>query len=148
MAQHTSMSIHTLNGKVEAEMKGHKQPIKRFEINTMHNFILSQSHDLINLWSISNHQRMRSIFAHNSSFMDSKFTPDGSMLATLFKDSSLYFWNLSSFEADYKISTIEKELQLDVFDLARNMKFMVAGGKTPFVILFDLQRYFSDGHLV
>jgi len=41
LSQHTTMSIHTLNGKVEAEMKGHKLPISRFEINTMHNFILS-----------------------------------------------------------------------------------------------------------
>lgn len=60
--------------------------------------------------------------------MDSKFTPDGSMLVTLFKDSSIYFWNLSSFETDHKISTIEKELQLSCFDLSKNMKYLAAGG--------------------
>ena len=62
--------------------------------------------------------------------MDSKFTPDGSMLATLFRDSSIYFWNLTSFEADFKISTTEKELQLTCFDMSRNMNNLIAGGKT------------------
>lgn len=86
----------------------------------MHNMIMSMSADLINLWSVSNHQRLRSIFAHNSSFMDSKFTPDGSLLATLFKDSSLYFWNLSTFDPDHKITTTEQELNLTTFDISRN----------------------------
>lgn len=80
--------------------------------------ILSQSSDMINLWSVSNHQRLRSIFAHNSSFMDSKFTPDGSLLVTLFKDSTIYFWNLSSFETDFKITTTEKELTLSCLDVS------------------------------
>jgi len=79
--------------------------------------------------------------------MDSKFTPDGAMLVTLFKDSSIYFWNLSSFETDYKISTIEKELMLSVFDLSRNMKYLVACGQTSYILVFELENYFSEGHI-
>lgn len=80
------------------------------------------SSDLVNLWSSANYQRMRSIYAHNSSFMDAKFTPDGAKLITLFKDSAVYFWNLASFEAEHKISTIEKELMLSCFDISRDMR--------------------------
>lgn len=43
LGQHTQISIHSMNGKVEAEMKGHKTPILRFEMNTRHNLMLSQS---------------------------------------------------------------------------------------------------------
>jgi len=80
--------------------------------------------------------------------MDSNFTPDGSMLATLFRDSSIYFWNLNTFEADLKISTTEKELQLTCFDFSRNMHHIVAAGKTSFIVKWDISNYFGSGHIL
>lgn len=57
LAQHTSMTVHSLNGKLEAEMKGHKQPISGFKMNAKHNMLMSQSSDVINLWSLSTYDQ-------------------------------------------------------------------------------------------
>ena len=79
--------------------------------------------------------------------MDSKFTPDGSLLVTLFKDSSLYFWNLSTFDPDHKITTTEQDLNLTCFDISWNFTRIISGGWSRHLILWEVNDFFSRGHL-
>ena len=114
-------------------------------MNTKHRLIMSQSKDVVNLWDRDKHHKVRSIFAHNSTFKDSKFTADGSKICTLFKDSSIYFWNVSNFDSDYKITDLPKELQLQCIDCSP--KYLAFGGKTPYLIIYDTKLYFTDREL-
>lgn len=106
---------------------------------------MSQSKDVINLWDKEKHHKIRSIFAQNSSFKDCKFTPDGARLCTLFKDSSVYFWNISNFDPDYKITSLPKELQLQCMDCS--VKYLACGGKTPYLVICNIEDYFTTKEL-
>ena len=73
-----SLSIYGMKGKLISTLRGHRSPVAKFLLNTKHCLILSQSKDVINLWDRDKLVKIRSIFAHNSSFKDCKFTPDSS----------------------------------------------------------------------
>ena len=102
------------------------------------------SKEVINLWNRDKHTKVRSIFAQNSLFKDSKFTPDCSKIATLLDDSDVYFWNVSNFE---QLSSIKhsKELKLECMDCTN--KYLAVGGKSPYVMLYDIENYFNDDSL-
>lgn len=137
-----SASIYGMKGKLISTLRGHRSAIQKFCFNIKHWLILSQSKDVINLWDRDKHTKIRSIFAQNSSFKDCKFTQDGSKVCTLFKDSTIYFWNISNFDSDFKITGLPKELQLEAIDCST--KYLAWGGKTPYLVIFNIEFYFTD----
>ena len=128
-------------------MRGHKQSVRRFESNRAHNLMLSMSSDVINLWSLTNFEKHRSVFAHNQSFQDALFTPTGSHLCTLFRDSSFYLWSLKSFEPEFKVDDTPAGFNLRSIDLAPDMSKAVAGGSSPFVVVWTMTEFLEGGHL-
>lgn len=103
--------------------------------------IMSLSKDVINLWHRDKHTKIRSIFAQNSLFKDSKFTPDGTKIATLLDDSDIYFWNISNFE-QLKSITHTKSLKLECMDVTS--KYLICAGKSPFIMVYDIEHYFIE----
>lgn len=140
-----SISVYGMKGKLISSLKGHRSPVMKFCLNTKHSLIMSQSKEVINLWDREKHHKIRSIFAHNNSFRDCKFTPDSSRICTLFKDSSIYFWSIGNFTADHKITKLPKELQLEAIDCSN--KYLACGGKTPYLVVFDIENYFNEGQI-
>ena len=68
------------------------------------------------------------------------------MLVTLFEDCSIYFWNLQSFEPDYKMTDAPEGLRLSCMDYSLDMKQLVVGGQTPFILLYNTTEFFVDKH--
>ncbi|CAI2387067.1 unnamed protein product [Moneuplotes crassus] len=140
-----SLSIYGMKGKLLKNIRGHRSQVTKFLLNTKHSLILSHSKDVINLWDREKYTKVRSIFAHNNSFKDCKFTVDSSMVCTLFKDSTIYFWSIGKFTADYKITNNPKELQLGSIDCST--KYLACGGKTPYLVVYDIEQFFSVNEL-
>lgn len=70
------------------------------------------------------------------------------MLLTLFRDSSLYFWNLQSFEADYKLSSLDSGLNLTCFDYSPSMEHIVMGGRGEYFTVLETADFFNGGDMI
>lgn len=121
-------------------MKWAHSCVDKFDKNTKHSLILTKSKEVCNLWEIDTCNKHRSVYAQNNSFMDAQFSPDGTMLVTLFRDSSLYFWSMTTFDSMFKITDTESQANLTTFSMSSNMKYIISGGDCPFVYVHDIER--------
>ena len=136
-----SVSIYLAKGKQLANLKGHHSKVEKILTNTKQCMIMTQSKDVVILWDRDRLQNLKSFYAKNNPFKDCCFTADGSKICTLFRDSSIYFWNVS----DFQITDLPKELQLETIDCSA--KHLACGGKTPYLVIFDIETYFVERHL-
>ena len=54
----------------------------------------------------------------------------------------MYFWNVSNFDTDYKIVDLPKDIQVECIDCST--KYLACGGRSPYLIIYDIEHYFTD----
>ena len=107
-------------------------------MNVQRSLLLSLSSDVALLWNPATYENVRAIRAQNTAFEDAHFTPDGALIATLFKDCTLYFWNATTFEAERRINDLAPTAMIKKFAISFNMKRIAAGGASSFLFVWTL----------
>ena len=134
-------SMYGAKGKLLYTFRGHRSVINKFWINTKQWLILTKSKDVINLWNRDKFTKVKSLFPQDWKFKDWWFTPNSFKVWALTDQNKILFWNTGTFDPISKGIELPKGQNFKCMDCST--KYLVWGGKNPFLVFYDVEDYFT-----
>jgi len=125
----------------------HSLEVRLAETHYLSGSILTLSADVCNLWSTVSSKTMTKIGSlkspSGSLFVDAKFSPEGTHVATLCKDKTVHIWSIDQARSAAKVCVPTNLLRLpamtDIRLIEYGSQFIVsAGPKSPFLVITPL----------
>ena len=138
-------SVYGIKGKLLHTFRGHRSVIDKFGMNTKQRLIMTKSKDVINLWDREKYSKVKSLFPQEWKFIDGCFSSDGLKICALTDQNKVLIWNVGNYDLLMKGYELSKNISFKCIDCST--KYMVWGGKNPFLVMLDVDDYFTNKNI-